>query len=128
MQSDWTSEDVDQGPAIGAIVPWFGSKRRLAATVVTELGAHRLYLEPFCGSLAILGTKPACSMELVNDLNGDLINLARVMQHRSLGPQLYRRLRRTIMSDQVFEESAGIIRDSPPCQPGPEGGAEPARA
>lgn len=56
--------------------------------------------------MAVLLAKPVCVMETVNDLHGDLINLARVIQRKDLGPQLYRRLRRTFMSEQLFQEAA----------------------
>ena len=35
---------------IGALSPWYGSKRTLATRIIKELGAHRVYWEPFCGS------------------------------------------------------------------------------
>lgn len=91
---------------IGALAPWFGAKRTLAARVVAALGQHRAYWEPFCGSMSVLLAKPQCSMETVNDLHGDLINLARVIQHDTLGPLLYRRLRRTLMHEVFMHEAA----------------------
>jgi len=108
-------------PAITAIAPWFGSKRNLAPEIVRELGEHRVYWEPFCGSMAVLLVKPACPMETVNDLHRDLVNLARVIQHRTYGVQLYRKLRRTLMVEEMFEESAEVIRsDDAPDHPDPE--------
>jgi DNA adenine methylase len=90
---------------IGALVPWFGSKRNLARRVIAELGEHAVYWEPFCGSMSILLAKPAAKMETVNDLHGDLINLARVVQDRRRGPILYRRLRRVIASPAMQEHA-----------------------
>lgn len=120
---------MNESPAIKSIVPWFGSKRRLASTIVEQLGPHRMYLEPFCGSLAVLGNKTSSNIEIVNDLNGDLINLARCIQHPRHGPALYKRLRRTLMSDVLFEESAMYIREFTQIWDGPEGGDEqPERA
>jgi DNA adenine methylase len=78
-------------PTITSLVPWFGAKRTLAPRIVRELGPHRVYWEPFCGSCAVLLAKPRASMETVNELHGDLVNLARVVAHPVLGPQLYRR-------------------------------------
>ena len=95
---------------IKALAPWMGSKRNMAATVVAELGEHAVYWEPFAGSMAILLAKPPCSMETVNDLHGDLTNLARVIQHPELGATLYRRLRRIWLAEELFLESAEVIR------------------
>lgn len=97
-------------PAITALAPWFGGKRNLAPEIVATLGKHRVYWEPFCGSMAVLLAKPASTMETVNDLHGDLINLARVIQDAKLAPQLYRRLRRAWLAEALFEEAAERIR------------------
>lgn len=97
---------------VTAISPWFGSKRNLALAIVAELGPHRAYWEPFCGSMAVLLAKPAAAMETVNDLHGDLVNLARVNRDSRTGPKLYRRLRRTLLSRELFEESAAVIRSA----------------
>lgn len=96
---------------IKAIAPWFGGKRNLAPRIVAELGEHRCYWEPFCGSMAVLMAKPKCAMETVNDLNGDLINLALVIRDPKLGPMLYRLLRRTLMHQELFEQAADAYKD-----------------
>lgn len=97
---------MPEAPAITAIAPWFGSKRTLAPRIVAELGAHRAYFEPFCGSLAVLFAKPRSPMESVNDLHGDLVNLARVVQHPQLAVELYARSRRTLMCESTFRDAA----------------------
>ncbi len=90
---------------IKALAPWFGSKRNLAPTIVKLMGEHRVYWEPFCGSMAVLLAKPPCEMETVNDLHGDLINLAKVIQDKELGFQLYDKLSRTLYAEQLFREA-----------------------
>jgi DNA adenine methylase len=96
---------------IKAIAPWFGSKRTLAPIIVEELGKHRRYLEPFCGSMSVLLAKPESRMETVNDLHGDVVNLARVCADTTLGTQLYRRARRLLTSDDLLAEYDNKIRD-----------------
>lgn len=91
---------------ITALAPWFGSKRTLAPRIAAECGPHRAYWEPFCGSMAVLLAKPECSQETVNDLHGDLINLARCLQHPEHGTWLYRQLRRTLVHEDLFWEAA----------------------
>jgi len=51
-------------------------------------------------------------METVNDLNADLVNLARVIKDETEGPRLYRQLRRMITSDELFRESALVVKES----------------
>jgi DNA adenine methylase len=98
---------------IKAIAPWFGSKRVLAPRIVAELGPHRAYWEVFCGGMAVILAKPACSSETVNDLHGDLINLARVIRDPHQGPRLYRQLRRTLIHEQLFGEAETAIYGNP---------------
>lgn len=102
---------MTEAPAkINAIAPWFGSKRTLAPRIVAELGPHAAYWEPFCGSMAVLLAKPRATMETVNDLHGDLINLARTIQHPRWGPSLYRALRRAVFSAEAFENSLQTLQ------------------
>jgi DNA adenine methylase len=91
---------------IKAIAPWFGGKRNLAPQIVELLGKHTVYWELFCGSMAVLLAKPQCVMETVNDLHGDLINLARVLQKEDTVVELYGRLSRTLMHEQLHKEAA----------------------
>lgn len=95
---------------IKAIAPWFGGKRTLAPKIVKLLGEHRVYWEPFCGSMAVLMVKPACRMETVNDLHGDLINLARVVADPQAGAKLYMRLRRTLFHEELLMDARETLR------------------
>jgi DNA adenine methylase len=101
---------------VRAIAPWFGAKRNLAPIIVELLGPHSAYWEPFCGSMAVLLAKPTCRCESVNDLHGDLINLARVIQDPRAGPRLYRRLRRVLMHEDIVRQAKAVIRQTP-CEP-----------
>lgn len=94
---------------IKAISPWLGSKRNLAEAIVKQLGPHKAFCEPFCGSMAVLLAKPSCVFEIANDLHGDLINLALTIQHERWGPRLYRRLRRVVYNEIEFKTAAECI-------------------
>lgn len=98
---------------IRAIAPWFGGKRVMAPVIVRELGPHRAYWDPFCGSLAVLLAKPPSSHETVSDLHGHLINLARVVQDPDLAPRLYDRLCRTLLSEEIFKRSQAAFMAAP---------------
>lgn len=96
---------------IGALAPWFGSKRTMAPLIVRELGEHSSYFEPFCGSMAVLLAKPKSRQETVNDLHGDLTNLARVVSREALAIDLYSQLSRAIVSDGLLSDAAAILRE-----------------
>lgn len=95
---------------ITALSPWYGSKRTLAPTIIEELGDHKAYWEPCCGSMAVLLAKPQARAETVNDLHGDLVNMARCISGPETGPMLYRRLRRLVVADELLAEYDAPIR------------------
>lgn len=96
---------------IKAIVPYFGGKRKLAPDIVKQLGEHVQYFEPFCGSMAVLFAKGRSRNETVNDLHGDLINLARVLQHPTAAPDLYHRLQSVIFHEGLLGDAADRLDD-----------------
>jgi DNA adenine methylase len=70
----------DFGP-LRAPFPYFGGKRDVAAQVWERLGQPKQYIEPFCGSAAMLlsAPKPA-SLEVAGDFNGFIVNFWRAVQ------------------------------------------------
>lgn len=61
--------------------PYFGGKSRVAAEVWNRLGDVTSYVEPFCGSAAVLLARPYHPRaETVNDLNVFISNLWRALQ------------------------------------------------
>lgn len=97
---------------VKAIALWFGGKRTMAPDIVQQLGKHTQYFEPFCGSMAVLFAKEPSQKETVNDLHGDLINLARVLQDEKTAAVLYDRLQRTLFSEDLLEQ-ARVHLDEP---------------
>jgi DNA adenine methylase len=63
--------------------PYFGGKSTVATDVWQRLGAPSQYIEPFCGSAAMLlaARKPA-SLEVVGDANGFIANFWRAVKHQ----------------------------------------------
>ncbi len=94
---------------IKSIAPWFGGKRSMAPDIVAQLGEHSQYFEPFCGSMAVLFGKAPSVQETVNDLHGDLINLAKVLQDKASCVDLYERLQRTLFCEVLLEEAERFL-------------------
>jgi DNA adenine methylase len=61
-------------------LPYYGGKITLAPRIAQLLPEHEHYVEPYCGSLAVLLAKPRSAMETVNDLDGDLMTFWRVLR------------------------------------------------
>lgn len=54
----------------------------IAQTIVRHFPSHNIYLEPFFGSGACLFTKKTSPIETVNDLDGEVVNLFRIIREQ----------------------------------------------
>ncbi|MBR7777369.1 DNA adenine methylase [Undibacterium rugosum] len=63
------------------IIPWIGGKRRLAKHIIPLFPEHQCYVEPFSGAAAIYFLKTPAKAEVLNDINGELMNLYRVIKY-----------------------------------------------
>ncbi len=63
------------------IIPWLGGKRRLASKIMPLFALHQCYVEPFAGGAALFFYKNPAKAEVLNDLNGELINLYRMVKN-----------------------------------------------
>lgn len=72
----------DQTPANGTKPPfgYYGAKQRLAARIIESLPPHNAWVEAFCGSAAITLAKKPASIEVINDLDGNIVNLFEVLR------------------------------------------------
>lgn len=84
------------------IIPWIGGKRRLADRLIPLFPPHECYVELFCGGAALyfLRHHPA-KTEVLNDVNGELVNLYRVVQHHL--EEFVRQFKWALSSRQVFK-------------------------
>lgn len=83
------------------IVPWIGGKRRLAKHILPLFPKHTCYVEPFCGAAALFFLKEPAKVEVINDVNGDLINLYRVVQHHL--EEFVRQFKWALISRQIYK-------------------------
>lgn len=94
---------------IGCLSPWLGSKRILGSDIAVELGRHTQFIDLSSGSLAPLFAKERSQKETVNDLHGDVTNLAFVVQHLSSAERLYERLCQVVLSEGLLDEAASRL-------------------
>ena len=84
------------------IIPWMGGKRRLAARLIPLFPTHKCYVEVFAGSAALFFLRPQpAKVEVLNDINGDLVCLYRVVQNHL--EEFVRQFKWALSSRQIFE-------------------------
>lgn len=90
------------------IVPWIGGKRRLVDTLIARLPPHTCYVELFAGGAALFFMRHPAEVEVLNDVNGDVINLYRVVQHHL--EEFVRQFKWALSSREMFR----WLQDTPP--------------
>ena len=97
-----------------SILKYPGSKWRMAEKIVSLMPEHKSYLEPFLGSGAVFFTKPRSRIETINDMDGEIVNLFRVV--RDTPAALEREVALTPYSREEYERTwerykAGDVKD-----------------
>jgi len=90
------------------IIPWVGGKRKLAKHLLPLFPAHACYVEPFCGGAALFFMKEQSKAEVLNDINGDIVNLYRVIQNHL--EEFIKQFKWALTSREMFK----WLKDTPP--------------
>lgn len=88
---------------INSILPYYGCKREQAKGLDELFGDHVAWWDLTCGSLAPLFGKRKSRVEVVNDINFNVTNLAMVVQDDDLSCKLFEKLERTVFCNDLFE-------------------------
>ncbi len=91
------------------LLRYHGGKWRIAPWIVRHIPPHQRYVEPFAGAASVLIRKPRAASEILNDLDGELVNLFRVV--RDQGAELRRMLELTPYAREEFAESYEQAQD-----------------
>lgn len=85
------------------VIRYHGGKFRLATWVLDHFPPHKCYVEPFGGAAGVMIQKPRAYAEVYNDLDGDIVNLFRVLQGEQSSQRLVELLTITPYARAEFE-------------------------
>lgn len=87
---------------IKPMIPYYGGKHKLRNRILPYVPQGTLYCEPFAGAASLLLARQLSKIEVLNDLDGEIVNLYRVLQVPRTAKQLQRRLEQTPYSFAEF--------------------------
>jgi DNA adenine methylase len=113
---------------IGVPLKWHGGKSYLATKIVALMPPHLHYVEPFAGGLAVLLTRdpedPRLRLssagdhrgvsEVVNDLDGQLVNFWRVIRDDAMFPRFQRQVEAIPFSRAEWEAAHCYVSKGDP--------------
>lgn len=109
-QTLFEAEDARASVRRPASLRYPGAKWSLASKIVSYFPDHYHYIEPYFGSGAVYFSKTPSPHELVNDLNGTVVNFFRVLRDQT--DELLWKLELTPWSREEYDQS-DIPADDP---------------
>ncbi|NAS13699.1 DNA adenine methylase [Poritiphilus flavus] len=85
---------------------YFGSKNKLAIELCKDLPPHNCWVDAFCGSAAVTLAKPPAPIEIINDIDGEIVNLFRQLRNNS------KRLKKQVELTPYAEVELILARES----------------
>jgi DNA adenine methylase len=84
------------------IFPYMGNKATIAGWIHSHFPSHKLYVEVFGGSAAMMVNKPKSTREVYNDFNPLLSNFFHVVRFK--GDEFIRELENTVISEHWYNK------------------------
>lgn len=84
------------------LIRYHGGKYRLAHWIIAQMPNHTCYTEVFGGAAGVLLQKPRAYAEVYNDLDGDIVNLFKVLRDAELRNELIEQLVLTPYAREEF--------------------------
>ncbi|MFZ1219976.1 MAG: DNA adenine methylase [Chthoniobacterales bacterium] len=67
--------DGKTAPRVKPPFGYYGAKQKIASRIIKMMPPHHAWVEAFCGSSAITFAKKQVPIEVINDKNGEIVNL-----------------------------------------------------
>ena len=93
------------------VLRYHGGKWKLAPWIIDHFPPHNIYVEPFGGAASILMRKSRSCGEVYNDIDGDVVNIFRVLQDPEKANELSKRVSLTAFARAEFRAAYGKPSD-----------------
>ncbi|RME80445.1 MAG: DNA adenine methylase [Caldilineae bacterium] len=121
MSGGWTMAEQIEMPLDHIAMPdrvmapcrWFGGKGNMARRILPLIPRGRVYVEPYCGMASVFWHLPRpFPVEVLNDLNGDVVNLFRCLQDPERFERFARRITWTPYALEEFRRALNVLETS----------------
>ena len=87
-------------------ITYYGGKQSLLKYLLPLIPPHKIYCEPFFGGGALFFAKPKSEVEVINDLNGEVVNFFKVVKTKF--SELQKEVRGSPHSRELFKRAKAI--------------------
>lgn len=100
-----------RAPRKRALARYLGGKNRIAPWIISFFPHHKIYVEPFGGSGAVLLNKQPAWLDVYNDLYDRIVNFFEVLRDPEKSEQLARLVELTPYAQEAYARSFEIAED-----------------
>ena len=93
---------------------YYGAKLRIAGRIIDALPPHNAWVEAFCGSAALTLAKRPVPIEVINDFDGEIVNLFKQLRNKPRA--LCRAVALTPYARAGFEDSRTLVNRVSPLE------------
>ncbi len=91
-------------------ITYYGGKQMMTKYLLELIPPHTIYCEPFFGGGALFFAKPKSEVEVINDINGEVVNFFKVIKNKF--PELQKEIQATLHSRELYK-NAMVVYEHP---------------
>jgi DNA adenine methylase len=91
-------------------ITYYGGKQTMVKYLLSLIPPHKIYCEPFFGGGALFFAKPKSEVEVINDINGEVVNFFKMVKTKF--SQLQKEVRSSLHSRELYRR-AMVVYEHP---------------